>query len=110
MKKLFILALGVALYACSKAVVIAPSQSDVDRVQVKYPNYSMDQLLKGKQIYEANCQTCHGLKNPAAESEEEWNKIVPRMTKKVNKSETKMTAEDQELVLRYLVTMSGHGK
>ncbi len=82
-----------------------PSQADVDRVAAKIPNYTLTKLLKGKTLYVDYCGSCHRLYAPSSRTEEKWKSIVPPMVKKVNKSTEKLTAEDQELIVSYLVTM-----
>lgn len=105
------LALGVLyLASCASVKLAAPTQADVSRMQSKYPNYTLAQLTEGQAIFEQNCNKCHGLKNPAKYSEEDLNKIVPRMVKKVNKKGEVITAEKQETLLRYLITMSSASK
>jgi mono/diheme cytochrome c family protein len=63
------LALGVF---CAAAVVRLPAQEDVkSRKTVRDPVYTAAQAERGKQVYEANCVTCHlpdldGSANPTA--------------------------------------------
>lgn len=105
------------LVACGTAknttptVEAMPSQADVDRVQTKFPGYTLDQLQEGKKIFEANCALCHRLKKPTSEPEEEWKKIVPRMVKKANgKNGNAIDASGEEKILRYVITMGSVGK
>ncbi|UTW63178.1 hypothetical protein KFE98_03205 [bacterium SCSIO 12741] len=106
MKKLVVLLLApVILGSCFSAKVFTPTQADVDRIASSNPGTTLEDLKKGMSLYQANCGKCHALKKPSARSAEQWNEIVPRMSKKVNKKEEKLTAADQELVTRYLVTM-----
>lgn len=110
MKKSFIYVL-VLLFALgcksSKVAVkeMGPSQKDVDRVSAKIPNYTLTKLLKGKVLYEDNCGSCHKLYSPNSRTEEKWKAVVPPMVKKVNKSSVKLTPEDQDLIVSYLITM-----
>jgi cytochrome c5 len=103
---------AAVLVACGTAknsspkVEALPTQADVDRVQAKFPGYTLDDLYQGKQLFESNCNLCHKLKNPASESESEWREIVPRMVKKVNNKEGHHIDEaGQEKGLRYVITM-----
>lgn len=84
---------------------MTPSQSDVDKVKTKYPDYTLAQLNQGKTLYEAHCGTCHALKSPTSEPESEWKEIVPEMTVKANKKGAEIDAAEQELILRYVITM-----
>jgi len=88
------------------AVPSEPTQMDVDRVQTKFPGYTLNELMDGKQLFESNCNLCHGLKKLTSESEEEWRKIVPPMVKKANKKNGNLldaVAEDK--ILKYVITM-----
>lgn len=83
-----------------------PTQADVDRVQDKFPGYTLSQLNDGKLLYEMNCALCHDLMNPASEPENEWRRIVPDMVIKANrKNGNTLDAEGEELILRYVITM-----
>jgi hypothetical protein len=113
MRKSFILILITVFASCS-VKLIEPAQSDVARVSNKYPGYSLADLKEGKSLFEETCGRCHGLKNPTSRSEAKWQEIVPKMIKRLNKKEGKevINAGQQEVILRYLVTMSsapGHG-
>ena len=106
MQKNTLLLFTILLTGCFSAKLITPSQNDVERVQVKFPNYTLSDLNHGKALFEQNCGKCHGLKNPASRSEEQWKQIVPRMSKKVNRKTEILDAKAQEDILRYLITMS----
>lgn len=110
MKKVLFGFIILALAGCISAKLLTPTQRDVDRVQAKFPNYTLSELNQGKHLFEQNCKTCHGLKNPTSRSEEKWREIVPVMVKKVNRKETVLSAHDEELILRFLITMSGASK
>lgn len=94
------------MISCASAKLITPTQGDVDRVQMKYPDYSLTELNRGKLLYENNCGACHGLKDPSSRSEEKWQKVVPEMVAKVNKKSVVLSERDQEDILRYVITMS----
>ena len=110
MKKTILSLASILLVGCAVKLV-PPTQSDVDRVQTKFPNYSLSELNQGKDMFEKKCTVCHGLKNPTKFPEEKWNKIVPSMAKKANnKHPNTIDAQTQDLILKYLVTMSGAPK
>ncbi|MFL5728692.1 MAG: c-type cytochrome [Cytophagaceae bacterium] len=107
MKSKVVAALSLFFLASCAAVQLAtPAQTDVNRVKTKYPDYTLAQLNDGKALYEKNCANCHALKNPSSRNEEEWKQIVPGMTKKANKKGAAIDAAQQELILRYVITMS----
>jgi cytochrome c5 len=112
MKHKSILILSLILASCGAAKLLTPTQSDVDRVVVKYPGYALSELNQGKIIYEQNCGNCHGLHDPSSRTETQWNNIVPGMTKKANKKAGKevINIEDQQTLLKYLITMSSAPK
>jgi mono/diheme cytochrome c family protein len=95
------------LGSCS-VKLISPTQSDVDRVSAKYNGYTLKDLNGGKALYEQKCSQCHGLKDPTAKTEDDWEKIVPEMAHKAeNKPDvSKINSNEQDLILKYLVTMS----
>jgi cytochrome c5 len=82
-----------------------PSQADVDRVATKIANYTLPKLLKGKTLYADNCGSCHRLYAPSSRTEVKWKSVVPPMVNKVNKSAQNLSAEEQELITNYLITM-----
>lgn len=108
MKKIILLASVVFLAACATSSKIAtPTQKDVDRVQSKYPGYSLAELSQGKALFTQYCGKCHKYVNPKEKSEEKWTKVVPAMVKKVNGREgkTALDAKGQDLILKYVITM-----
>ena len=72
----------------------------------KYPDYTITQFNDGKNLYEMHCGKCHDLAKPTDYSEERWTKIVPGMTKAVNKNGVLINEQQQEMVLRYLVSVT----
>jgi cytochrome c5 len=105
--KLAALVGATALVACSASFVPAtPTQADADRLTAKYPGATLADLQEGKRLFEANCDNCHKLKNPAKHTEAHWKKTVPRMAGKANKHGEAIDAKTQELITRYLVAMA----
>lgn len=96
------------LTSCLPTRLLVPVQSDVDRIQDTYPGFTLAELEIGKSLYEYNCGMCHRLKKPESQTREAWARIVPGMSKKANKKKPgSIDAEKQELILKYLITMSG---
>jgi cytochrome c5 len=104
MKKSILFAATILfLAACaSKKTTISLTDSDGSRAAAKYPGASLASLQKGKLLYEENCGSCHGLKSPTDYNEEQWGKHVKRMAPKA-----KIDKPTEELILQYVVTMSG---
>ncbi|HET6245481.1 MAG: hypothetical protein H0V01_13420 [Bacteroidetes bacterium] len=109
MKKISIVAVFALLVSCVSVKLAIPTQEDVDRAN-KFPDYTLADLNLGKAHFEQKCGSCHGLKKPTSRTEEQWNKIVPRMVHKANKKTLKIDEGQQELILKYLVTMSSAPK
>ncbi|MCE3295757.1 MAG: hypothetical protein K0R65_1471 [Crocinitomicaceae bacterium] len=122
MKKILIISLTVVLAGCFTAKAVKktegeiektpttqahPYQSEVDRVQAKFPGYTVTDLERGKGLYEQHCMQCHELFHPASHNEDQWRKIVPNMANLVNKKGAVLDASGEEDILKYVITMSG---
>ena len=110
MKKTILTSAVIILTACASTKTTPPTQADITRIQDKFPNYSLTELNNGKLLYEQHCNNCHLLKKPTSRTEEQWKKIVPEMTAKVNKKTVLLDEKKQESVLKYLITMSSRPK
>ena len=107
-KIIFIFLFFLLLYSACSTQLLTLTQSDADRGAAKFEGTTIASLNEGKAIFEANCDMCHRLKSPSSRSEEKWNLIVPQMVKKVNRKigSEEINPKKQELLRRYLVTMS----
>jgi cytochrome c5 len=108
MKKILFVAIVSVIVACGVSKVSkvdGPVQADVDRVTSYFPGYSLANLKDGKVLYEKNCSTCHELKKPNSESDKGWKHHVPEMVEKANHEGQKISAEQEQLILKYLLTM-----
>ena len=102
-KSITLVACILLLAACaSKKTTISLTDLDATRAAAKYPGASLASLQNGKLLYEENCGSCHGLKNPTAYNEEQWGKHVKRMAPKA-----KIDKPTEDLILQYVVTMCG---
>ena len=68
-KQVLIVACTAILVACGTAknsggakVESMPSQADVERVQGKFPGYTLTDLNDGKKLFDANCALCQAEK------------------------------------------------
>jgi len=104
MKTFIIPALFVLTIGCATIKLATPEQADIDRSN-KFPDYTLAELQQGKVLYEQKCAACHKLKKPSSQTEIKWGKIVPVMTEKANKKSVMIDEKQQELILKYLVTM-----
>ena len=111
MKKTYFILFIAILTSCSVKLAV-PNQSDVERVSVKYPGYSLVELNEGKALFEQTCNRCHRLKSPTSRDENKWSEIVTKMVKKRNKKAGKEVIDDKqkEAILKYLITMSSATK
>jgi cytochrome c5 len=105
MKKLTMLAVIVVLSACSSKLLM-PTQADAERGAAMYQGLTLNELKEGRQLYEANCNLCHPVKNPSNWTAEQWHEIMPKMLRGVEKKGKTMTEEERESILRYAVTMA----
>jgi cytochrome c5 len=78
----------------------------VERALASLPEYTLDQFTEGKTLYEANCGKCHALKHPLSESEFAWKEIVPDMVVKANKRGSTLDANQESLILKYVVSLA----
>lgn len=107
MKRLIILtSFSLFIVSCAGLQLATPTQADVDRMEETYPELTVAELIEGKGLYEDKCSRCHGLKDPVAFSNEEWNRIVPNMANKARGRQISLTSEQEQSILRYLETMS----
>lgn len=105
MKKISIV-FSVFLFAACAVKLSEPMQADATRVSGQFPNFTVENLQSGKRIYTENCASCHKLAKPSAFSEADWRKIVPNMVAKVNKKNpNKINTADEDVLLKYLLTM-----
>ena len=72
--------LSILLIACSPK---ATESTTTDAIKPVMPAL----VEEGKSIYEAKCQSCHGLKVIDNYSVERWAKVLPNMAEKAELSE-----------------------
>lgn len=120
MKKTFIILSAVIIFvgcasrkttSTSQPATAAPTaeeaaQAHMKKVLASFPNYTLEDFNSGKTLYEKNCSTCHMLHNPSSQNEFAWNEIVPDMVKKSNRKGTAIDSTQQDLILKYVVSLS----
>jgi hypothetical protein len=98
---LFVMALITACKSKKNAITTAPStptEAQLIAAKVKYPNATMETLKQGHDLYYGTCTRCHGAKDIATRSEENWPGIIDRMSKKAGITDT-----EKEAVLNYVM-------
>jgi mono/diheme cytochrome c family protein len=97
-----LLALGLA--GCSAAVA-RPGPSDAQWASERWPGTTVADLSRGQDLFVSRCSSCHALPRPAGKTPDEWAGVLDEMGAKA-----KLSAGDQDLVLRYLSAASQHEK
>ena len=100
-KKIFILFIISILFVCCSLLVFKPTTRDVEFANTKWSGTTVEQLQKGYSLYIGKCGGCHYLHKPTEMKEEDWMKILPDMS-----HDAKLTAEQYDLVVRYIITKS----
>ena len=110
MKKIVILFSVVLLASCAPKLH-NPSEADAKRGATKFPGLTVDDLNKGKAIFNDKCTQCHDAKRPTSWTEAQWRKIVPVMAAKAKEHGKRVvSAEEQEAILKYVLTMGPNRK
>lgn len=91
MKKIIVPLLLLFALSCAKKVSVSPSTAPV----------LSDEMAAAKETYEANCQRCHHLKNPAAYTTTEWPGLVDKMAPKARINE-----EQKAAILSYVLAFA----
>ena len=76
------------------------TETDVIRGKAFWSECSIEKLNVASTLYTNKCVTCHALIEPSSRDEERWRKIVPPMAKKA-----KLSAEEESMILNYVLTM-----
>lgn len=90
----FALVTIAVIAACSKTIYVAYTPTDSD---AQKSGTSIEHLAKGQAIYSSSCTKCHSIDPPEKYTKAEWDKILPRMSKKA-----KLTASDSEILGVYI--------
>lgn len=79
----------------------APTTTDVDRARTDFPDVTLEDLEKGRELYLAKCGACHRLKEPTELTASAWPRAVENMA-----DEAHLGDDERDAIVRYLVTMS----
>lgn len=93
MKPILIALLFVASVACTTQIY-TPSEMNVNKVEPA----SLAELQQGHDLFQNNCGKCHKLPKPNKLSNQDWTKILKKMSVKA-----KLNPDQSDLIYRYLV-------
>lgn len=91
--------LPIAL-GCATAIV-QPTREDVSWASARWPETTLEELQQGRTIYVRKCAGCHHLHRPDEYPADRWRSLVDEMRK-----EAKVSAEEEELIVKYLSAAS----
>jgi cytochrome c5 len=97
----FAVAIGIALLSACGAGVARPDPNDARWASERWPGTTVADLSRGQDIFVARCSSCHALPPPGKKTPDEWAGVLDEMGAKA-----KLSATDQDLVLRYLSAAS----
>ncbi len=84
---------GAALFSCAGIEAHVPAVSDA--MVSNAPGASRAELDRGRTILLTTCNRCHGVYEPASQTHEEWDHILPIMARKANLSPSDANQLDQ---------------
>jgi hypothetical protein len=117
MKKYLIISVVLILAACaakkttqSQTSAAVPTESDyLASAQKIDPSMTSETFSLTKNIFETECNRCHGLKKPASRTPEAWQTIVPDMVKKANRKGAAISPEQEKNLLTYILAVRETG-
>lgn len=75
-----------------------PTQEYADKVSLKFPGSTIEELTNGKELFITKCKKCHDLPKPGKYTPDKWAKIMLKM-----KIKAKLDDANALLVEKYLV-------
>ncbi len=95
------LLLAASLTACGASAIPRPTDGHLSRARMEWPEATRQSLERGRDLYVARCSGCHTLFAPAAYPAARWRQVLGQMAPRA-----RLTGEESELVLHYLVALS----
>jgi mono/diheme cytochrome c family protein len=97
---------SIALIVCCASVGCAAAlpratPGDVELARARWPETTVQELNRGREVYANKCSGCHQLYLPSSRPPTAWPPVLAKMA-----SEAKLTEQQSELIERYLVTLS----
>lgn len=83
------------------ATLALPTPTDAAWATGQWPGTTEADLLRGRTLYVKRCAGCHALKRPERFPTSTWQEHLDEMAKR-----SALAADERELVLHFLVTMS----
>lgn len=96
------MALG-ACYPRSGPPPSAPAPESVAWASAKWPGSGEDELAAGRKTLLAHCNACHDYPALDAVSDDEWPKVVHRMSGKIG-----LSADEEKSVLHFVLASHHH--
>ena len=97
MKNYFFSAL--LIFCCCSPSLLLPTANDVAVAKKYWGDADSLSLRQGYNLYANKCGACHTLHRPSRYDEKKWRKQIPLM-----KDSAKISDEQAELILRYVLT------
>ena len=88
-----IIVIALFISGCMSSLYM-PTNNDA----LKY-NTSINDLMKGRELYVKSCSSCHNLHLPSEYTKERWMKSLNKMQKRAKIDDTK-----KDLIAKYLLT------
>jgi mono/diheme cytochrome c family protein len=95
------LALGILVVAGCTPVLPAPTGPDAVRARATWPDASLAELSRGRDLLRSHCAACHQVPAPRSHAAVAWPGLVDKMAERAH-----LNDEERELIVRYLVTMA----
>lgn len=99
MVRLLTTAAVCTLLGCAALPHATPAHEEL--AQRRWPGTTLRMLEEGRTKYATKCSGCHSLPMPASRAPSDWPSMLDEM-----EDEAKLTAQDRELIERYLLTLS----
>ena len=100
-RRLIAVLAATLLLVAGCATLAMPTQTDATWATSQWPGTTEADLLRGRTLYVKRCAGCHALKRPERFPTSTWEEHLDEMAKR-----SALAADERELVLHFLVTMS----
>jgi len=91
----------ISVLGSCAGTVPQPSPRHAEAAAKQWPGTTLQDLVRGRELYVSHCSSCHSLYSPTEYPAEHWRKIVPEM-----KVRAKIGEDEVLNIARYLITMS----